>query len=102
MITRRGPGGKACRPGASVGRLLLGAAALAEPSSQFDVLLLLALGLVRHPSVARLELQVALRRDAGLQLPAALELGVQLGDTVTWDVQGVRIPTVVTSLREVT
>lgn len=29
------------------------------------------------------------------------ELGLALGDTVTWDVQGVRIPTVVTSFREV-
>lgn len=32
----------------------------------------------------------------------ATELGVSLGDTITWDVQGVRIPTVVTSLRDVT
>jgi putative ABC transport system permease protein len=31
----------------------------------------------------------------------ASELGLALGDTVTWDVQGVRIPTVVGSLREV-
>ena len=31
----------------------------------------------------------------------AQELGIALGDTVTWDVQGVRIPTVVGSLREV-
>jgi putative ABC transport system permease protein len=31
----------------------------------------------------------------------AEELGLALGDTVTWDVQGVRLPTVVTSLREV-
>jgi putative ABC transport system permease protein len=31
----------------------------------------------------------------------AEELGLTLGDTVTWNVQGVRIPTVVTSLREV-
>jgi len=31
----------------------------------------------------------------------AEELGLALGDTVTWDVQGVRIPTVVGSLREV-
>lgn len=35
--------------------------------------------------------------DAGL----ADELGVLLGDTITWDVQGVRVPTRVTSLREV-
>ncbi|HUO52533.1 MAG TPA: FtsX-like permease family protein, partial [Gemmatimonadaceae bacterium] len=31
----------------------------------------------------------------------AAELQVKLGDTVTWDVQGVRVPTVVTSLRDV-
>jgi putative ABC transport system permease protein len=35
--------------------------------------------------------------DAGI----ADELGVLLGDTITWDVQGVRVPTRVTSLREV-
>lgn len=31
----------------------------------------------------------------------ALELKLRLGDTVTWDVQGVRVPTIVTSLRQV-
>ena len=31
----------------------------------------------------------------------AEELGLALGDTVTWDVQGVRIPTIVASFREV-
>lgn len=35
--------------------------------------------------------------DAGL----ADELDVSVGDTITWDVQGVRVPTRVTSLREV-
>lgn len=47
-------------------------------------------------------------RGAGAGLPAvsveqdvAQELGLALGDTVTWDVQGVRIPTVVGSFREV-
>ncbi len=35
--------------------------------------------------------------DAGL----ADELGVAVGDTITWDVQGVRVPTRVTSLRDV-
>ncbi len=47
-------------------------------------------------------------RSAGTGLPAisveqdvAQELGLALGDTVSWDVQGVRIPTVVGSLREV-
>jgi putative ABC transport system permease protein len=39
--------------------------------------------------------QVSLERDV------ATELGVNVGDRVDWDVQGVRIPTVVTSLREV-
>lgn len=32
----------------------------------------------------------------------ASELGVEIGDTITWNVQGVRIPAVVTSVREVT
>jgi len=36
--------------------------------------------------------------DAGL----ASDLGVALGDTITWDVQGVRVPSIVTSLRQVT
>ncbi|MDQ6827905.1 MAG: ABC transporter permease [Gemmatimonadota bacterium] len=31
----------------------------------------------------------------------AQELRLKLGDTVTWDVQGVRVPTIVTSLRQV-
>jgi putative ABC transport system permease protein len=39
--------------------------------------------------------QVSLERDV------ATELGVNVGDRIDWDVQGVRIPTVVTSLREV-
>ncbi|HKV51028.1 MAG TPA: FtsX-like permease family protein [Gemmatimonadaceae bacterium] len=32
----------------------------------------------------------------------ATELGVALGDTITWDVQGVKVPSIVTSLRDVT
>lgn len=40
--------------------------------------------------------QVSLERDV------AQELGVGIGDTITWDVQGVRVPTIVTSLRQVT
>ena len=36
-----------------------------------------------------------------IEQDVAQELGLALGDTVTWDVQGVRIPTVVTSFREV-
>ncbi|MGH7649881.1 MAG: ABC transporter permease, partial [Gemmatimonadaceae bacterium] len=32
----------------------------------------------------------------------ANELGVVLGDTITWDVQGVKVPSIVTSLRDVT
>jgi putative ABC transport system permease protein len=39
--------------------------------------------------------QVSLEQDV------ARELGVKLNDTVTWNVQGVLIPTIVTSLREV-
>ena len=39
--------------------------------------------------------QVSFERDV------ATELGVQLGDTVTWDVQGTQVATRVTSLREV-
>jgi putative ABC transport system permease protein len=39
--------------------------------------------------------QLSLERDV------AGDLGVKLGDVVTWDVQGVRVPTRVTSLREV-
>ncbi|HEU4996029.1 MAG TPA: FtsX-like permease family protein [Gemmatimonadaceae bacterium] len=40
--------------------------------------------------------QISLEREL------ASELHVALGDTITWNVQGVRIPTVVTSTREVT
>src|SRR5690606_23571716 len=36
-----------------------------------------------------------------LEEDIASELGVEIGDTITWDVQGVRIPTVVGSLRAV-
>jgi putative ABC transport system permease protein len=39
--------------------------------------------------------------EISVERDVAGELGVQLGDTVTWNVQGVRVPTVVTSLREV-
>ena len=46
------------------------------------------------PDTTRLP-QVSFERDV------ATELGVQLGDTVTWDVQGAPVPTRVTSLREV-
>jgi putative ABC transport system permease protein len=42
------------------------------------------------------------RYDISLESGLAEELGVQLGDTITWDVQGVRIRTRITSLREVT
>jgi putative ABC transport system permease protein len=45
------------------------------------------------------------RRDSlgevSLDNDVAGELGVQLGDTIVWNVQGVQIPTLVTSLREV-
>src|SRR5690606_6386071 len=44
--------------------------------------------------------------DAGMpqvsmEQEVALDLGIQVGDTVTWDVQGIEIPTLVTSLRTV-
>jgi putative ABC transport system permease protein len=39
--------------------------------------------------------QVSLERDI------AVDLGVELGDSVTWDVQGVMVPTEITSIREV-
>ncbi|HEX2094437.1 MAG TPA: FtsX-like permease family protein [Longimicrobiaceae bacterium] len=47
------------------------------------------------------------RRPAGAPAPVSLErgiaedLGVKVGDRITWDVQGVQIPTRVASLREV-
>lgn len=41
------------------------------------------------------------RFEISLEQSLAEELGVVVGDTITWDVQGVRIPTRVTSLREV-
>lgn len=46
------------------------------------------------------------RNDTGLpevsmEREVAEDLAVQLGDTITWDVQGVEIPTLVTSIREV-
>lgn len=37
-----------------------------------------------------------------IESSVATELGVALGDTITWDVQGVTIPSIVTSLRDVT
>lgn len=39
--------------------------------------------------------------EVSLERDIAEELGVKLGDRITWDVQGVRIPTRVTSVREV-
>src|SRR4051794_4616041 len=51
---------------------------LAEPPAAPQVLGLLGLGLLDVAGVPRRELDGALRGDAGLQLPAALELGVQL------------------------
>jgi putative ABC transport system permease protein len=39
--------------------------------------------------------------QVSLDVGLAGELGVLVGDTITWDVQGVKIPTRVTSLREV-
>jgi putative ABC transport system permease protein len=39
--------------------------------------------------------------EVSLEKGIAEELSVKLGDRITWDVQGVRIPTTVTSIREV-
>jgi putative ABC transport system permease protein len=39
--------------------------------------------------------------EVSLESSIAAELGVSVGDVITWDVQGVRIPTRVSSLREV-
>ncbi|HEX2205233.1 MAG TPA: FtsX-like permease family protein [Longimicrobium sp.] len=39
--------------------------------------------------------------EVSLDVAIVEDLGVALGDTITWDVQGVRIPTRVTSVREV-
>jgi putative ABC transport system permease protein len=39
--------------------------------------------------------------QVSLDVGLAGELGVLVGDTITWDVQGVKIPTRITSLREV-
>ena len=39
--------------------------------------------------------------EISFEREVATELGLELGDTVTWDVQGVRVPTRVTSFREV-
>jgi putative ABC transport system permease protein len=39
--------------------------------------------------------------ELSLEREIATELGVSIGDTVVWDVQGVRIPTRLTSIREV-
>ncbi|NUQ12521.1 MAG: FtsX-like permease family protein, partial [Gemmatimonadaceae bacterium] len=40
-------------------------------------------------------------RQVSLETEVASSLGVALGDTITWNVQGLDVPTVVTSLREV-
>ena len=39
--------------------------------------------------------------DVSLELEIARELGVTLGDTIVWDVQGAEVPSVVRSIREV-
>lgn len=40
--------------------------------------------------------------EVSLEAGVARELGATLGDTITWDVSGVKVPTRLTSLREVT
>jgi putative ABC transport system permease protein len=39
--------------------------------------------------------------QVSMEIEVASSLGLELGDTITWNVQGVDVPTVVTSLREV-
>ncbi|HWK90003.1 MAG TPA: FtsX-like permease family protein, partial [Longimicrobium sp.] len=39
--------------------------------------------------------------QVSIDIAVAGDLGVQLGDTIVWDVQGVRMPTAITSIREV-
>jgi putative ABC transport system permease protein len=39
--------------------------------------------------------------EVSMDIAVAEDLKIELGDTITWDVQGVRIPTRVTSIREV-
>lgn len=40
-------------------------------------------------------------RQVSMETEVATSLGAALGDTITWDVQGIKVPTVITSLREV-
>src|SRR5690606_16875992 len=39
--------------------------------------------------------------EVSMEREVSEDLGAQLGDTITWDVQGVEIPTLLTSIREV-
>jgi putative ABC transport system permease protein len=39
--------------------------------------------------------------EVSIEVDIAADLGVKVGDVITWDVQGARVPTRVTSLREV-
>jgi putative ABC transport system permease protein len=52
---------------------------------------------ISHQAATGTNDTAAVSLDADL----AKELGVRLGDVITWDVQGVRIPTRVTSLRDI-
>ena len=56
---------------------------------------------LRPAAVERGALDEARAGEVSLEEEVARELGVALGDTITWDVQGVRVPTEVTSLRRV-
>jgi putative ABC transport system permease protein len=39
--------------------------------------------------------------EVSLERDLATDLGVALGDSIVWDVQGIRVPTIITSLRQV-
>lgn len=52
-------------------------------------------------SAAEVSLEESVAADVSLEESVAGELGVGVGDRVDWDVQGVRVPTRVASIREV-
>ena len=64
--------------GGALGCVVVRVCVLPDLTALLDVLLFLRRGLVTLAGIARRELNVLLRRDAGLQLAAALELSVEL------------------------
>jgi putative ABC transport system permease protein len=56
-------------------------------------------GVSENPEVQRAVEEGAVR--VSLEVDVAEELGVEVGDRIVWDIQGVSLPSVVTSLREV-